>query len=147
MKRLWTDSRSSSLGSHLGRFRRTVAALATVTLLCLPAAAWALGGPVLIGGDDADDHGSFDGLNNQTGWLYIEDGFNTLGPNVSNGNTVAVCLGCNGSGASGGFESGFDLSNLPGLGWTRVTLTVVADITAFFDGSGVTNVNVTRIHH
>ena len=99
------------------------------------------GGPVLIGGDDADDHGSVSAGVNLSGWLYIEEGFNLIGPEVGNVNRVAVCLGCNGDLASGGFEFGFDLSNLPGAGWTRQTVTGNADIEAFFAGTNTT-VNV-----
>ena len=100
----------------------------------------AVGGALLIGGDDADDHGGFDGTNNVTGWLYIEKGLDHIGPAVQNGKKLAVCLGCNGGQASGGFESGFDQSTLPGLGWTRISLTAVADITAFFAGTGTPSI-------
>ena len=48
-----------------------------------------MGGPVLIGGDDTDDH--FEGA----GEFYMREGFNFLGPLVTNGNKLAVCIGCN----------------------------------------------------
>jgi cysteine-rich repeat protein len=95
---------------------------------------------VLIGGDDADDHGFFNGTNNVTGWLYIEKGFNNLGAAVTNGNAVAVCLGCNGCQAEAAFNSGFDLSNLPGAGWSRTNIVSTTDIADFFSGSGAVNV-------
>ena len=58
------------------------------------------------------------------------DGFTLIGQAVRNGNRLAVCLGCNGGRAEGAFNSGFDLSALPGAGWTRATLTTEADIAA-----------------
>lgn len=103
------------------------------------------GGPVLIGGDDADDHGRVTNGVNQDGWIYIQDGFTLIGQAVRNGNRLAVCLGCNGGRAEGAFNSGFDLSALPGAGWTRATLTTEADIAAFFGGTGSVNVGTAGI--
>jgi hypothetical protein len=117
----------------------SIVLIGSLGLLFDAVGAGALGGPVLIGGDDADDHGFFSG-GNQAGWLYIEDGFNNIGPAVANGGTIAVCLGCNGSTASAGFASGFDSSTLPGLGWTRTTLTSATDLAAFFAGTGAVHV-------
>jgi cysteine-rich repeat protein len=104
-----------------------------------------LGGPVIIGGDDADDHGSSSGTQNFNGWLYTQKAFENIGPAVANPNKVAVCIGCNGGGASGAFESGFDLSTLPAAGWTRATLTATADIAAFFAGTGALHVGTAGI--
>jgi cysteine-rich repeat protein len=107
-----------------------------------PAAAQSpLGGPVIIGGDDADDHGSVRGGVNLTGYKYIEKAFDNMGPAVQKTGKVAVCIGCNGLRASTAFQSGFDLSTLPGKGWTRVALTTTAQITGFFNGTGTNNVN------
>jgi hypothetical protein len=129
----------------VSRNRRSFASLTALLIaiaLAVPGLARAqLGGAVIIGGDDADDHGSFSGGTNQSGWLFIEDAFNVIAPNVTNGNTIAACIGCNGSQASAAFQSGFDQSDLPGLGWTRVALTATADIEAFFDGTGTTSVS------
>ena len=125
--------------------QRTRSFLAVLIALVLAPAGWSQGA-VIIGGDDADDHGSFSGGNNQAGWFYIEEAFNNLGPAISNGNMVVACVGCNGSSkAQTAFASGFDESNLPGAGWTRVSLTSTSAITAFFDGTGATNVNNTGI--
>ncbi len=115
--------------------------LAAVVCCAAATSAFALGGPVIIGGDDADDHGSFSSGANQTGWRYIQSGFDVIGPCVDNGNKVAVCIGCNGGRASGGFQSGFDQSTLPGAGWTRVSLVTSTEIANFFNGSGTVNVN------
>lgn len=77
---------------------------------------------------------------NAGGFLFIQDGFDRLGPLVENGKKVAVCLGCNGTTAVGGFDHGFDESTLPGLGWSRTTLTERAHIEAFFENTGDTRI-------
>ena len=46
---------------------------------------------MLIGGEDTDDHFA------NRGEHYIREGFNFLAAHVTNGNTLAVCIGCNGA--------------------------------------------------
>lgn len=77
---------------------------------------------------------------NRDGFLFIQDGFDRVGPLVTNGKTLAVCLGCNATTAVEGFDHGFDESTLPGLGWTRTTLTERAHIEAFFENTGQTRI-------
>ncbi len=72
---------------------------------------------------------------NQGGFLFIQDGFDRLAPLVTNGKTLAVCIGCNGTTALEGFVGGFTKSILPGLGWTREIINDPVDIAAFLDGS------------
>ncbi len=88
------------------------------------------GGPVLIGGDDTDDHFA------NRGEHYIREGFNFLGGHVTNGNTVAVCIGCNDDRPLDSFRDAFNASYLPCMMWTTENLTDVANIQAFFDGTG-----------
>ena len=97
-------------------------------------------GPILIAGTDSDDHGSLSGGVNVNGWKFIQQGIADIGANVTNTKQQAVCLGCNGSEASGAFNSGFNLSGLAGT-WTSVILTSVLDITNFFSGTGATSVS------
>ena len=54
--------------------------------------ALAVGGPVILGGDDLTDHGSFDtGTNqNEDGWLYIQKALENLKPNVTRANDGSV---------------------------------------------------------
>jgi PEP-CTERM motif len=99
-------------------------------------AAVASAGPIIISGTDADDHGSVLAAVNQTGWFYMQKAFENVAPQVSNGNKLAVCLGCNAGQAQNAFASAFDLSNLPAAGWTRISLTSVADITNFMTNAG-----------
>ena len=55
--------------------------------------AWALGGPVILGGDDLTDHGSVNGLGvSQLGWLYIERAIANIEAEVTrpNDNSIAA---------------------------------------------------------
>jgi hypothetical protein len=100
----------------------------------------AFAGPVIIAGTDADDHGSATPAGvNLTGWEFMQRSFANIGGAVSNGNKVAVCIGCNGSTASAAFASSFAGASL--AGWTTVSLTTTAQITNFFNGTGATNIN------
>ncbi|GEM_PF-743525 len=94
-------------------------------------------GPIIIAGTDADDHGSFSSGVNQTGWKFMQLAMSNIGANVSNGQTKAVCIGCNGSSASAAFASAFNFAGL--AGWSTVTLTSATDIANFFSGAGVVN--------
>jgi uncharacterized repeat protein (TIGR01451 family) len=66
--------------------------------------AFAVGGPVILGGDDLQDHGSVDGSGNtQQGWLYIERAIGNIKPKVgrANDNTIAA-FGSSPSSSTGG---------------------------------------------
>ena len=139
--------------------RRYFVSLLLALLIASMAAAQPVstGGPVLIGGDDADDHGYFANGLNQSGWLYIEDGFNLIGPEVRNGNNTVVCLGCDPNfdptagpalvcgcapqpcsapnRALDAFRSAFDGSDLAAAGWTRVEISGTAALQDFFAGA------------
>ena len=59
-----------------------------------PSRAGALGGPVIIGGDDLTDHGSVDGGGNVIeGWLYIKNALASIEPNTSRGDGSIAALG------------------------------------------------------
>jgi hypothetical protein len=94
----------------------------------------AYAGPVIIDGSDAEEHGSVSGGVNQNGWAYFQRGFENLLPQVGNGNTIAVCLGCTGN-TQTAFASAFDIATKP-AGWTRATADGAAAITNFFAGVG-----------
>ena len=104
-------------------------------------------GPILIAGTDADDHGYVSSGANQTGWLFMQKGFENLAPQVGNGNKQVVCIGCNTGQAENAFNSAFGLSSLVGDGWTSANLTSTADITGFFDGTGAVNINTAGIYY
>jgi hypothetical protein len=106
-----------------------IALAVSIALFGLAGAASA--GPIIISGTDADDHGFVNVGGNQSGWAYMQSALQNVGGQVTNGNMLAVCIGCNASSAGAAFNSAFDLSTLPGAGWTRTTLTAAADITNF----------------
>ena len=71
----------------------------TVFLWSAMFAAVAHAGPIIIGGDDLTDHGGAApyGVNNQTGWLYIEKAISNLAVNVSrpaNDGSIAALAAC-----------------------------------------------------
>lgn len=97
-------------------------------------------GPFILAGTDADDHGGVSGSVNQDGWFFMQRAIENLAPGVTNGNKVVVALGSNpGSQAASAAASAFNLSTLPGLGWTFVNLNGATAINDFFAGSGATH--------
>lgn len=100
-------------------------------------------GPIIIAGTDADDHGSGNATTNFNGWKFMEQAFTNLGGNVTNGMASIVCIGCNGSTAGLAFSNAVALAGL--TGWTTTSLTSVADITNFFNGTGAVNTSNTGI--
>ncbi len=122
-----------------GMLAKLIAALAFVV------AGPAMAGPVIIAGTDSDDHGGVSGGVNLTGWEFMQKAFENLGGAVTNGNKTVVCIGCNGSTASASFASATSLSSLSGGGWSFQTITSLADITAFFNGTGAMNLSNTGI--
>ena len=110
----------------------------------LAAAAFAIAGmaqagPIIIAGTDADDHGSVTGTTNLTGWKFMQQAFEQIGANVTNGKTQFVCIGCNGSTASAAFASSINNSGVSSF--SQVSLTSLADIAAFFNGTGAVSIN------
>jgi hypothetical protein len=67
-----------------------VVALAIGGLASSRPAAAAVGGPVIIGGDDLTDHGSISGTTLQNGWLYIRRALENIAPNVTRTNDGSV---------------------------------------------------------
>lgn len=94
-------------------------------------------GPILISGTDSDDHGGVSSGININGWKFLELGIKNIAGAVTNSQTTAVCIGCNGSSASAAFASAFNLAGI--AGWTLAQLTSTTDITNFFNGTGAVN--------
>src|SRR5688572_10149574 len=111
--------------------RAVLPTLFALTFVLMASAASA--GPVIIDGTDAEEHGSFNGVVNLNGWEYFQRGFENLLPQVGNGNTIALCLGCTGN-TQTAFASAFDLAVKP-AGWTRQTVDGEANIAAYFAGT------------
>jgi uncharacterized repeat protein (TIGR01451 family) len=76
------------------RLRTAAILIAALTVLAVTApAAGAVGGPVILGGDDLTSHGGVDDSgNSHTGWLYIEKSIANIKPKVgrANDNTIAA---------------------------------------------------------
>lgn len=92
-------------------------------------------GPFILDGTDADDHGFTNGIENFDGWFYMQRALENLAPGVTNGNDVVASLGASSS-ALNAAQSAFDLSTLPGMGWTFTSHPNSTDITAFFATGG-----------
>lgn len=106
--------------------------------------AWA--GPVVIDGTDANEHGGVSGSGNFGGWLYMQKVLENLRPAVGNGQTQVVTLGTTlGTTARNAIQSAFNLSNLPGNGWTITHLDGTTAIGNYFTGVGTTTLANTGI--
>lgn len=115
------------------RIAKTLAAVA----IAAGASGAAQAGPFILAGTDADDHGGTSGGANVDGWFFMQRAIENLAPGITNTNKVVVSLGSDpGSTANDAAASAFNLSTLPGLGWTFQTVNGAANITAFFAAGG-----------
>lgn len=102
----------------------------------------AAAGPFIIAGTDADDHGSVSGGVNQQGWFFMQRSLENLAPGVTNGNKTVVFLGTDpGSSSASAAQSAFNLSALPGLGWSSSFVNGAANIDAYMTG-GLANTGI-----
>lgn len=115
-----------------GGFRAAVAVAALWTGM---AVGTANAGPFILDGTDADDHGSVTGTTNLDGWFYMQRALENLAPGVTNGNMTVASLGAS-SWALTAATSAFNLSSLPGAGWTFSSHSGATDITTFFAPGG-----------
>jgi len=95
-------------------------------------AAAAIGGPVILGGDDMTDHGSIDSSGNPVrGWLYLERALENIKPQVvrANNNSVAA-LGS----AATSTPSGGDAGSAIGVAAAKAGMSVT-----YFDGAAAIN--------
>ena len=97
-----------------------------------PVRATAVGGPVILGGDDLTDHGRRDPTTgaNQEGWLYMQRALENIRPNVrrANDNSVAAL----GSSETGGGAGSAIKSAATAAGLTVTYHNGGPNITAFF---------------
>lgn len=94
-------------------------------------------GPFILAGTDADDHGSVSAGVNQDGWFFMQRALENLAPGVTNTNKVVVTLGSSTGTALNAATSAFNLSSLPGLGWTLLSVDGDTNITSFLTGGTV----------
>lgn len=106
-------------------------------------------GPFILDLTDADDHGSASGGANIDGWFYMQRVLENLAPGVTNGNMNVVNLGStNTTSSSDAYDasaSAFNLSSLPGSGWSWTNIDGATAMTDFFNGTGAVNINNTGI--
>ncbi len=125
----------------LKRIVRPIYALAFLaTFLPVP---YAFGGPVILGGDDLTDHGSFNGTVNVAGWLYIEKAIGNLLTTATRPGATPNTIAALGS-AFGGGGAGAAIQSAAAQLVPPATVTYydgAAAITQFFTdlASGATN--------
>ncbi len=89
--------------------RLLVGAIVAGSLAVVPAAGAAVGGPVILGGDDLTSHGSFDtGADaNVDGWLYLQRAIQNVSPQVTRANDGHIAaLGSSDSSDGSGGDAG-----------------------------------------
>ncbi|WP_114971858.1 PEP-CTERM sorting domain-containing protein [Rhodoferax ferrireducens] len=102
-----------------------------------------LAGPVIIDGTDANDHGFASGSANFSGWLYMQRALENLAATVNPSATkVVVDLGTTGSQAGAAILSAFNLSSLPGSGWTLLNVDGAAAISAHLASLSTANTGI-----
>ena len=74
------------------RLRTAAILIAALAVLAITAStAGAVGGPVILGGDDQTDHGSVDSSgNSQLGWIYMEKAIANIKPKVGRANDGTI---------------------------------------------------------
>jgi uncharacterized repeat protein (TIGR01451 family) len=114
------------------RTKLAAALIGALAVLAIPATAGAaVGGPVILGGDDQTDHGSVNGSGeSELGWIYIEKAIANIKPKVgrTNDNTIAA-FGSEDPGtvdSSSGGDAGAAIKNAAAKNGMGVT---------FFEGS------------
>lgn len=91
-------------------------------------------GLFILSGTDSDDHGSANATDNFDGWLFMEKALENIAltpGGVTNGNQTVYALGSSGTALTAA-QSAFNLSSLPGAGWTFVSVDGDAALTNFF---------------
>jgi hypothetical protein len=100
----------------------------TVALaLSCQGAAWA--GPIIIGGDDLNDHGSRSGSVNLLGWIYIQTALNDIASQVTRPGAFTADIAVVGAAQRGGFPAG-DAAGAASSAANLLGLT-----TQYFDGA------------
>ena len=106
-----------------------------------------VGAAVIIDGTDANEHGDNNsGRSNDNGWLYMQKVLENLASRVPAGTAkVVVDLGTTNSRARNAIVSAFNLSSLPGQGWTIRHEDGAAAITNWLAGLSSTNTGILYI--
>lgn len=106
----------------------------------LAACGSAVAGPVILGGDDLNDHGSWNGTANLLGWKYIQNALTNLTAQVTRpgNNGTIVVLGSSSTGATTTSGNGCGAATFPAqaIGKTVTCIDTAANINAFFCATG-----------
>ena len=115
-----------------------------VATICCPGLA--AGGPVIIDGTDANDHGFASGGVNQNGWLYMQEALENLAGSVTpSAARVVVDLGTSFGQARAAIDSAFDRSSLSAAGWTLQHVTGTTEIGNWLDKISIANTGILYI--
>jgi uncharacterized protein (TIGR03437 family) len=139
-----------SVGANLNSSARTgtmTIAGQTFTVTQAPPDQPPTGAAVIIDGTDANEHGGVSGGRNVRGWLYMQKALENLAGRVSTAATkVVVDLGTeNGEDARRAIVSAFNLSSLPGAGWTLTHVDGAANITNWLASLSTANTGILYI--
>lgn len=97
----WRDTPVKRIGLAAGLMLAVTAALVSSIIVkgTPESRAGALGGPVIIGGDDLTDHGGIDGGGNvEAGWLYIKNALDSIEGDTTRGDGTIAALGADETG-------------------------------------------------
>lgn len=72
--------------------KRTLFTLTSLATLCLCLAGTAQAGPVILGGDDLNDHGFRSGNTNVQGWLYIQNAISSIRTSVTRAGASGIAV-------------------------------------------------------
>jgi hypothetical protein len=132
-----------------GSLHRAALAATSIALLLFAIAPRGVAGPIIIDGTDSNDHGFASGGANQDGWKYMQRvlenlaGSSSLSPSAAK---VVVNLGADiGTQAGLAIASAFNLSSLPGAGWTLQTINGGAAVSTYLDTIGIANTGILAI--
>lgn len=122
----------------------------TVAAVVLATANSVSAGPIIIGGDDLTDHGSFSGGATFNGWLYIEKAIDNILSSVTRAGTITtdiVSLGTAESTATGGSNAGGAIHWVSSvLGMTHTHIDGATAINQFFTDLANGTVNPNMLH-
>ncbi len=132
--------------------RKVFVILAGVLFAVFGGVRLASAGPIIIDGTDANEHGHVDGTN-QEGWKYMQEALEHLSQEVYTGTartvvdlgTTPVSCPAVGHDARDAINSAFELSSLPGNGWTLIHVDTAVSITRWLRNLSPVNTGILYI--
>lgn len=132
--------------------RKVFVILAGVLFAVFGGVRLASAGPIIIDGTDANEHGHVDGTN-QEGWKYMQEALEHLSQEVYTGTartvvdlgTTPISCPAVGHDARDAINSAFELSSLPGNGWTLIHVDTAVSITRWLRNLSPVNTGILYI--